>query len=94
MVTCFAAADDPRRVVIQSLHVIFKDGETLTYDNLQTAEACDRMKTDTRANPMRFPENSLYKIKVVFKVQHEIVAGLKYVNKISRVMGGKKVPGT
>eukprot|EP01094_Clydonella_sp_ATCC50884_P014301 TRINITY_DN246_c0_g2_i1.p1 TRINITY_DN246_c0_g2~~TRINITY_DN246_c0_g2_i1.p1 ORF type:complete len:230 (-),score=76.75 TRINITY_DN246_c0_g2_i1:153-764(-) len=84
-------ADDPRLVVIQSLHVIFKDGDTISYENLHTAEAVQAMKESTAATPMRFPEGSLYKIKVVFKVQHEIVAGLKYVNKVSRIVGGKKV---
>jgi len=79
-----AAADDPRRVVIQGLEVVFKDAPTITYSNLNTVAAVQQLKTDTAENPIQFVEGCFYKIKVIFKVQHEIVSGLRYVNKVSR----------
>ena len=91
-------ADDPRRVVIQGLEVIFKDAPPITYSNLNTAAAVNNLKTSTAENPIQFIEGCFYKIKVIFKIQHEIVSGLRYVNKVSRgpvgVMTQKEMLGS
>merc|ERR1711976_86411 len=54
------------------------DGE-ISYD-LSTKDKVAKMK-DT---PFVLKQGCQYKFKIVFKVQHEIVSGLKYVNVVSR----------
>jgi Rho GDP-dissociation inhibitor len=76
-----APKDDPRRVVIKELKIMFEDrpGGDITY-TLETKEDLQKMK----ATPFTLKEGCHYKIKVSFKVQHEIVSGLKYVNLVYR----------
>eukprot|EP01111_Echinosteliopsis_oligospora_P010000 TRINITY_DN302_c0_g1_i1.p2 TRINITY_DN302_c0_g1~~TRINITY_DN302_c0_g1_i1.p2 ORF type:complete len:227 (-),score=45.10 TRINITY_DN302_c0_g1_i1:800-1387(-) len=73
--------DDPRRVVIKELRVIFADrpGGDIVY-TLESKEDLEKMKK----NPFVLKESCQYKIRVTFKVQHEIVSGLKYVNLVYR----------
>jgi len=74
-------ADDPRRVVIKELRVVFesrpKGDIVYTLDN---DEAVRQMKD----NPFILKEGCKYKLRVTFKVQHEIVSGLKYHNAVYR----------
>ena len=37
-----------------------------------------------KGNPFTLKEGCNYKIQVTFKVQHEIVSGLKYINRVCR----------
>jgi len=73
--------DDPRRVVIKEMKIIFEDrpGGDITY-TLETKEDLEKMKK----TPFVLKEGTHYKIKVSFKVQHDIVSGLKYVNLVYR----------
>jgi len=73
--------DDPRRVVIKELKILFEDrpGGEITY-TLETKEDLEKMKK----TPFTLKEGCHYKIKVSFKIQHEIVSGLKYVNFVYR----------
>ncbi len=75
------AKDDPRRVVILELRVITENrpGGDIVY-NLKDKDAVKKMK-DT---PFTLKEAANYKIKVTFRVQHEIVSGLKYANMVYR----------
>eukprot|EP00292_Cryptomonas_paramecium_P034424 CAMPEP_0113677516 /NCGR_PEP_ID=MMETSP0038_2-20120614/9321_1 /TAXON_ID=2898 /ORGANISM="Cryptomonas paramecium" /LENGTH=211 /DNA_ID=CAMNT_0000594823 /DNA_START=317 /DNA_END=949 /DNA_ORIENTATION=+ /assembly_acc=CAM_ASM_000170 len=77
------AADpsDPRRVVITELRVLFHDrpGGDIVYA-LNTPEDIRALKS----KPFVLKEKCLYRIQVSFRVQHEIVSGLKYVNKVFR----------
>jgi len=73
--------DDPRRVVIRELRIIFEsrpEGD-IVY-TLDTKEDLERMKK----TPFVLKEGCHYKIKVSFRVQHDIVSGLKYVNYVYR----------
>lgn len=73
--------DDPRRVVITEMTVICKDrpdGDIVF--NLDTQEKVDEMKNQK----FTLKEGCEYKIQVKFRVQHEIVSGLKYVNLVYR----------
>jgi Rho GDP-dissociation inhibitor len=74
-------ADDPRRVVIKEMRVMFEarpEGDIVyTLDN---AAAIESMKS----TPFTLKEGCAYKIRVTFKVQHEIVSGLKYINTVYR----------
>jgi len=76
-----APKDDPRRVVIKELRVLFEDrpGGDIVY-SLDSKEDLEKMKK----NPFVLKESCHYKIRVTFKVQHDIVSGLKYVNSVFR----------
>jgi len=77
----FSPKDDPRRVVIEQMKVTCegRPGGDIIY-TLETKESLDKMKE----NPFALKEGCNYKITVVFRVQHEIVTGLKYVNTVTR----------
>mmetsp|Transcript_13664 Transcript_13664/g.23352 ORF Transcript_13664/g.23352 Transcript_13664/m.23352 type:complete len:195 (+) Transcript_13664:60-644(+) len=74
-------SDDPRKVVIQSMTIIFEErpGGNLEFDLSSEAEIEKFKKA-----PIIFKEGCKYKIQVNFKVQHEIVSGLKYLNQVFR----------
>ena len=74
-------ADDPRRVVIKSMSLIFENrpGGDIVY-KFDTQADVEAMKN----KPFVLREGCAYKIKVEFKIQHEIVSGLKYVNQVYR----------
>jgi len=77
----YSPKDDPRRVVILEMRVICEDrpkGDIVyTLDN---QEAVLKMKDQ----PFTLKEGCKYKIKLTFRVQHEIVVGLKYINQVYR----------
>mmetsp|Transcript_6913 Transcript_6913/g.9558 ORF Transcript_6913/g.9558 Transcript_6913/m.9558 type:complete len:203 (-) Transcript_6913:142-750(-) len=77
----FAPKDDPRRVVIEEMRVICegRPGGDIVY-TLDKKEAIDKMKE----NPFILKEGCNYKIQIKFRVQHELVLGLKYVSIVSR----------
>eukprot|EP00294_Goniomonas_avonlea_P009765 CAMPEP_0114559850 /NCGR_PEP_ID=MMETSP0114-20121206/11140_1 /TAXON_ID=31324 /ORGANISM="Goniomonas sp, Strain m" /LENGTH=204 /DNA_ID=CAMNT_0001745345 /DNA_START=12 /DNA_END=626 /DNA_ORIENTATION=- len=72
-------ADDPRRVVLQEFRIIFEDkpGNDTVY---QLSNAADLQKLKT--TPFILKEKCNYKIQITFRVQHEIVSGLKYLNTV------------
>ena len=73
--------DDPRRVVIVKMRVLFENRPSgdIVYD-LSSKEKLAAMK-DT---PFVLMESCKYKIEVTFRVQHDIVSGLKYTNSVYR----------
>jgi len=78
----YAPKDDPRRVVITELKVTCdgRPGGEIIY-NLEKKEALEKLKE----SPFTLKEECQYKITVTFRVQHEIVSGLKYSNVVSRL---------
>jgi len=75
-------SNDPRRVVIQEMKVIIEgkpESEHIVFD-LSTPQSLAKMKD----KPFGLKEGCNYKIQVSFKVQHDIVCGLKYVNVVYR----------
>lgn len=74
-------ADDPRIVVIQSIIIIFEDRPD---GNLEFKLSSDEEKTALKKAEIVFKEGCNFKIQVNFKVQHDLVTGLKYENAISR----------
>lgn len=68
------------------MHVMFEDrpGGDIVYKGLDKQETLDVLKK----TPFVFKENCKYKIKVVFRVQHDIVTGLKYQNKVFKTIQG------
>eukprot|EP01116_Phalansterium_solitarium_P015475 TRINITY_DN3424_c0_g1_i1.p1 TRINITY_DN3424_c0_g1~~TRINITY_DN3424_c0_g1_i1.p1 ORF type:complete len:171 (+),score=16.46 TRINITY_DN3424_c0_g1_i1:87-599(+) len=83
----FAPADDPRRVVITEFRIICegRPGGDIAYP-LADKAAVDAMKE----TPFVLKEGCNYKFAVLFRVQHEIVSGLKYVMTVTR----KGIPGS
>lgn len=72
------AKDDPRRVVIVEMHVIFEDRPAgdVVFKGLDQQTNLDKLKKSS----VVFKESCHYKLKFVFRVQHDIVTGLRYHN--------------
>jgi Rho GDP-dissociation inhibitor len=68
-------------VVIKEMRVIFEDRPDgdIVY-TLDSKEELANMKN----HPFVLKEGTHYKIRVTFRVQHDIVSGLKYVNTVYR----------
>jgi len=79
--TVFAPKDDPRKVVITELRICceLRPGADIVYA-LDSPESIAHLKDV----PFTLKEGCHYKISVSFRVQHEIVSGLKYVNRATR----------
>jgi Rho GDP-dissociation inhibitor len=75
------AKDDPRRVVIKKMTIVCEDrpGGDIIFD-LEAKGSEQKMKE----TPFTLQESSKYKTKITFKVQHEIVSGLKLVNIVKK----------
>lgn len=60
------------------MHVLFEDrpGGDVVFKGLDHAEALEQLKKTS----VVFKESCHYKLKFVFRVQHDIVTGLKYSN--------------
>jgi Rho GDP-dissociation inhibitor len=75
----YSPADDPRRVVIMKLTIMFNGHEDKVYE-LADQAAVDKMKDD----PVVIKEGCEYKVAIQVRVQHQLVTGLKYQNVVSR----------
>eukprot|EP00056_Hartaetosiga_gracilis_P021611 m.25121 g.25121 ORF g.25121 m.25121 type:complete len:188 (+) comp9175_c0_seq1:225-788(+) len=70
-----AETDDPRRVIVEGMKFHSPDREDLVLD----------LKGDLSNLPnFVIKQGSQFRLKIDFKVQHEVVAGLKYVDAIYR----------
>merc|ERR1712000_214122 len=74
-------SDDPRKVVIQSMVILFEDRPAGNLEFKLSSE--DEIAAFKKASIV-FKEGCHYKIQVNFRVQHEIVSGLKYLNQVYR----------
>ena len=73
----YSPADDDRRVVITELKIIFEDrpdGDVVY--KLDDPKSIEELKN----KPFTLKEGCKYKTQVSFRVQHEIVSGLKFQN--------------
>uniref|UniRef100_A0A6B2LLN6 Rho GDP-dissociation inhibitor n=1 Tax=Arcella intermedia TaxID=1963864 RepID=A0A6B2LLN6_9EUKA len=70
--------DDPRRVVISEFAIVFKDHDVTQKWTFNTPEDLKNVKK----NPLVIKEKAEYKFRVTFRVQHNIVLGLKLVNTV------------
>jgi len=74
-------ANDPRRVVVNEIAVIFKDHDkpfTLKFEN-------DEDLKKAKKTPMIIKEGCEYKFRVTFRVQHNVVLGLKIMNEVKKL---------
>ena len=62
------------------MHVLFEDRPAgdVVFKGLDKAENLDKLKKSS----VVFKENCHYKLKFVFRVQHDIVTGLRYHNRV------------
>ncbi|KAK9480392.1 immunoglobulin E-set [Lipomyces japonicus] len=71
--------NDKRKVVILGLELEFRDHETFKV-NLDTQAEVDKLKS----NPIVIKEGAHYKLRIKFRVQHEIITGLRYLQLVKR----------
>ncbi|KAJ1923558.1 rho GDP dissociation inhibitor [Tieghemiomyces parasiticus] len=71
--------DDPRRVVIETLALEVAGRPDVVLD-VSTPEAIQHIKD----NPVIIKEGIEYRLKVKFRVQHEVVSGLKFLQVVKR----------
>ena len=79
---------DPRKLIVEEFRVVFapeEDQPDLVF-NLSTPEGLAKLATEG----MTMKEGSKFKFKITFRVQHEIIAGIKFVNKVKAMMGTEK----
>mmetsp|Transcript_32414 Transcript_32414/g.85548 ORF Transcript_32414/g.85548 Transcript_32414/m.85548 type:complete len:229 (+) Transcript_32414:41-727(+) len=69
-----AKTDDPRRVVITEVAIIPSDRAPITLD----------MTTDSKKKSLVIKEGCMYKLQFSFRVQNELVSGLKYKHIVTR----------
>jgi len=71
--------NDPRKCVIQSLALEIKGRPDITID-LKAPGALSSLKD----KPFTIKEGATYQMKANFKVQHEVLSGLKYLQLLKR----------
>ncbi|GBC00183.1 hypothetical protein RclHR1_03780012 [Rhizophagus clarus] len=71
--------DDPRRVVILQIALEVEGRDDVVLD-LSTPEKLENVKN----TPFTIKEGVDYRLKVKFRVQHEVVSGLKYLQVVKR----------
>ncbi|CCK69506.1 Rdi1p KNAG_0C04020 [Huiozyma naganishii CBS 8797] len=73
-------AGDKRKVVVQKIQLLVNtESKPILFDltNEQTIK-------ELASKRYKIKENSIYKLKITFKVQHEIITGLRYVQYIKK----------
>ncbi|KAK4988375.1 rho GDP dissociation inhibitor [Elasticomyces elasticus] len=71
--------NDPRKVIIKSLGLEV-EGRPDIIINLDSPNALDTLKS----KPFSIKEGARFRMKATFKVQHQILSGLKYVQVVKR----------
>jgi Rho GDP-dissociation inhibitor len=71
--------NDPRRCIIQSLALEVEGRPDISVD-LSAPGALENLKS----KPFTIKEGAKFRMKAVFKVQHEVLSGLKYLQVVKR----------
>ncbi|KAH8728702.1 immunoglobulin E-set [Phaeosphaeriaceae sp. PMI808] len=77
---------DPRKCIILSLGLEVDGRDDIIID-LRSPGAVEALQS----KPFIIKEGATFRMKAQFKVQHEILAGLKYLQKVSRMGVGSKM---
>ncbi|KAJ3305496.1 hypothetical protein HDV03_001362 [Kappamyces sp. JEL0829] len=85
--TAAPTSGDPRKVIVHALALEVAGRNDVTID-LSTEEALSKLKGQV----ITIKEGAEYRLKVVFKIQHDVVSGLKYLHVVKR--SGIKVDKT
>jgi len=72
-------SDDPRKVVVEHLALEVRDRSDVILD-ISTPQAVEAVKS----HPFTIKEGVEYRLKVKFRIQHELVSGLKYLQVVKR----------
>ena len=72
---------DPRKLVVVEFRILFKDATADLVFKLDTLSGKEHLKK----TGMSIKEGVEYKFKISFRVQHEILAGLKFCNKTKKM---------
>jgi Rho GDP-dissociation inhibitor len=80
--------NDPRRVVVEEFRIIFAPDEKTDdiVHLLSTPEGLNKLENEG----ITMTEGCQFKFRISFRVQHEIVAGVKFINNVSRMMVNDK----
>nr|POE71964.1 rho gdp-dissociation inhibitor [Quercus suber] len=78
--TAIADPSDPRKVIILSLGLEVSDRSDIIID-LSKPGALEQLNK----SPFTIKEGAVFRMKARFKVQHQILSGLKYVQVVSRM---------
>ena len=81
-------ASDPRRFYVTELRIMFDPSESkedIVFE-LDTPEKLQQLKK----TGIVLKEGAKYKYKISFRVQHDIVPGIKFVNKVKKMMFSEK----
>uniref|UniRef100_A0A7S2BBE4 Rho GDP-dissociation inhibitor n=1 Tax=Haptolina brevifila TaxID=156173 RepID=A0A7S2BBE4_9EUKA len=70
-------SDDPRRVVVTKLEIVINGRDSISVDMTQQDNLSGNLS-------IKLKEGCEYKTQISFRVQNELIAGLKYKNKVSR----------
>jgi Rho GDP-dissociation inhibitor len=71
--------NDPRKVIITSLGLEVEGRPDIIID-LRTPNALETLKS----KPFSIKEGALFRMKATFKVQHQILSGMKYIQVVKR----------
>jgi len=80
--------NDPRRLVVEEFRVVFAPEEGLPdiVHTLATPEGVAKLSSEG----ITMREGCKFKFQISFRVQHEIIAGVKFVNKVKATLGTEK----
>lgn len=73
-------AGDKRKVVVQKIQLLVNtEANPISFDLTN-----EKTLKELASKRYKIKENSIYKLKITFKVQHEIITGLRYVQYIKK----------
>ncbi|PVU92081.1 hypothetical protein BB559_003851 [Furculomyces boomerangus] len=77
--TAISPTDDPRKVVVTAL-VLEVEGRQDVVMDVSTAAAIENLKK----TPLVIKEGINYRLKIRFRIQHDVISGLKYLHAVKR----------
>jgi Rho GDP-dissociation inhibitor len=79
---------DPRRLIVEEFRVVF-DPEENQQDIVNTLSTPEGIAKLAREG-ITMREGSKFKFRISFRVQHEIIVGIKFVNKVKATLASEK----
>jgi Rho GDP-dissociation inhibitor len=79
---------DPRRLVIEEFRIVFSPDDNLPEIVHRLADEAGLARLAREGITMK--EGSKFKFRISFRVQHEIVTGIRFVNKVTRMLSEKE----
>lgn len=79
---------DPRKLIVVEFRIVYAPEEKKSdiIHDLSTSEGILKLATEG----VTMKEGSKFKFSISFKVQHEIIAGIKFINKVKTLIGTEK----